>query len=478
MLKFFEEKASIMDEMNLLDLTVRKLLKKFGKGNHKPGSGSAAAFQGILSSNLIVTVISLTLDPERIKYYKESKEQLGNYKKILENDFIPRLEILFEDDSVQFDKVIKLRDLRNKTLESVEKNNYEQKHLNQLMIATEIPIEIAKLCIDISKIAGFVFNNGFQSARGDSCVARSSSLSAIQGCISIIDLNLISFMPNIWTEEKRLEVESLTKSYFEEHEAMKDNFLSLQQERNKRHLLRGQVNALMKEIKGKKVYKDNEIEDFTSKLQNLIWKNKKHLWRKELGSPLKTLKPSTVFKKILGYQYCDQDYLVNTEDPNIAIAGVIDQQSKVVYVSKDFNNEERNFTAAHELGHAFLHNQPIIHRDRPSDGFAKRTSKNVVEYQADKFAIYFLMPKKQVLQVFNEWFGTNKFIINEDNCFTNFNKTPRVIREECKSKRGLALKLSSLQKQYNGRFLSISDLFNVSRTAMAIRLEELNLVEF
>lgn len=465
-----------MDKVNLLDLTTRELLKKFGKGNHKPGSGSAAAFQGILSSHLIVTVISLTLNQERIKYYKQSEEQLKSYNRALENDIIPRLEELFEDDSIQFDKVIQLRELRNRSIESFEKNEYEQEHLKQLKIATEIPVEIAKLCTKVSRIAGFVFKNGFQSARGDSCVAQSSSLSAIQGCISIIDLNLLSFIPNTWTEEKRVEVETLTKSYLEEHEAMKYNFSTLQQERNKRHLIQKQVNALIRQIKGKKIYRNQEIEEFTSKLQNLIWKNRKYLWRKELDNPLKSLKSSIVFKKILGYQYCDQDYLVNTENTNIAIAGVIDQPSKVVYVSKNFNKEERNFTAAHELGHAVLHNQGVIHRDRPLDG--SKNSKNPLEHQADKFATYFLMPRKQVKEIFKEWFGVPKFTLNEDNCFTHFSVSPNQFRKQVKNSRGLSLQLASLKKQYNGRYVSISDVFEVSKTSMARRLEELDLIEF
>jgi formiminotetrahydrofolate cyclodeaminase len=33
-----------------------KDLMKFGAGNHKPGSGSAAAFQGMVSAKLISTV--------------------------------------------------------------------------------------------------------------------------------------------------------------------------------------------------------------------------------------------------------------------------------------------------------------------------------------------------------------------------------------------------------------------------------------
>lgn len=452
-----------MERINLLDITVRKLLKKFGKGNHEPGSGSAAAFHGLLSSHLLVTVVSITLEPDKIKYYREIEKQLNSYKKTLENNIIPRLEELFEEDSIQFDKVIKFRGLRDYASDSTEKHYHEKRHLKQLKLVTEIPIEIAGLCIDISKIADFVFSNGFQSARGDTCVAQSNSLAAIQGCISIIDLNLLSFIADAWTDKKHAEVDFLTKSYIEQNKVMQDNFSSLQQERKKRHLLQAKVYSLLEKIKGKKSYEDHEIEGFTSKLQNLVWINRKYLWRKEINSPLDILKPNIVFKKVLGYQYCDLYQIENNQGTNSWIAGVIDQPNKVIYVSKstNFSKEEQNFTAAHELGHAILHKQPVIHRDKPSDGSI--ITKSPVESQADKLATYFLMPRKQVIKVFNEWFGTTKFIVNEDNCYRHFNIGPSELREHTKTLRGLSLKLSSHEKQHNGRYGSIADLFKVSR---------------
>lgn len=41
-------------------LPADELLKRLGSGGHKPGSGSAAALNGMLSASLVQTVISLT----------------------------------------------------------------------------------------------------------------------------------------------------------------------------------------------------------------------------------------------------------------------------------------------------------------------------------------------------------------------------------------------------------------------------------
>ena len=45
-------------ETNLLKKSVNELMEKFGAGNHKAGSGSVAAFQGMVSIKLISKVIS------------------------------------------------------------------------------------------------------------------------------------------------------------------------------------------------------------------------------------------------------------------------------------------------------------------------------------------------------------------------------------------------------------------------------------
>ena len=55
-----------------------------------------------------------------------------------------------------------------------------------------------------------------------------------------------------------------------------------------------------------------------------------------------------------------------------------------------FSLETIKFTIAHELGHALLHPNMVLHRDRPMDGSKSLQSKDYKELQANKFAAYFL----------------------------------------------------------------------------------------
>ena len=120
-----------------------------------------------------------------------------------------------------------------------------------------------------------------------------------------------------------------------------------------------------------------------------------------------------------------------------------------------------------------------MHRDRALDGMAVAGKRSLQELQADKFATYFLMPSKLVMQAFQEIFGVNKFVINENNTFNLVKHSiPSKLKSECKDLRGLSLKLASTEKYIDESYISISSLFGVSVTAMARRLEELDLLEF
>ena len=113
----------------LLGITTEKLLEKIGAGNHKPGSGSAAALQAMISSKLLITVINLTDDDEHRKYYLEVLPGLLKLDNEIRERIYPRLTELFQNDSIQFDKTIKLRKARNKEENLIKKNQLLKMHL-------------------------------------------------------------------------------------------------------------------------------------------------------------------------------------------------------------------------------------------------------------------------------------------------------------------------------------------------------------
>lgn len=464
----------------LKDISTGKLLEKFGAGNHKPGSGSASALQGMLSAQLIRTVIELTKEPKRQKTYSEYIPEFLRIEHEINSRIYNSLEGLFQRDSEEFDQVIKLREARDNQKDLLRKRELKLEAQNALIISTETPIEIAELCLELVEFANYIFDNGFKSARGDSGVAINSAISAVASCLSIIELNLISVPMNERTEKIR-ERKTLIKSKYVELSSNSTRTLNILEEEAAKsknfyeNILKFQKGNLADSAKT-----NSEIEMVVRDLQNTLWLQREKIWKTELSEHLiDMLKPNVVLEKIMNYVYITPDALgtYNQSGVTFEVAGLINKREKVVEISKNFPEETQNFTAAHELGHAILHRQSVMHRDKPIDG-SLNISKSREETQADKFATYFLMPAKTIRKVFLKYFETSKFIINEDSVLAIRGGSTQALRYKCQNKRGLGRLLASTDYFAGESFNSLAKLFNVSIETMAIRLEELDLLDF
>lgn len=245
---------------------------------------------------------------------------------------------------------------------------------------------------------------------------------------------------------------------------------------NHSHEQVGTYTAAPPEIAKESCHSHTEIERRARNLHKRIWQNKSKIWSNAIPSnPIDMLDP-VIALKFIGYD-CDLNETLGQFYRNgklIEVAGTIDKSSAKVRISGQFENNIRNFTAAHELGHALLHQTSGLHRDRPLDGAT--ISRDPVELEADKFATFFLMPRKLVKTTFEKFFLTDKFFLNEETAFALGLSNLMELREKVKTLRQLSKMLASA-KYYNGRhFVSLANQFRVSTEAMAIRLEELELL--
>lgn len=208
-----------------------------------------------------------------------------------------------------------------------------------------------------------------------------------------------------------------------------------------------------------------------------LWNLRAELWGNEEIDPLEALEPGVALR-LKGFRIETVSTLgemISNGKP-VQVAGLIDRKHQIVRVaSSRFSTVEQRFTAAHELAHAILHpNGALLHRDRPVDG--TRWQKDPEEQEADFFAACFLMPDKQIRLWFRKFFLTDQFALNDDTAFALCTKPLDVVLPRFRSLRDLSLALARTIS-YNGRqFKSMAELFRVSPTAMAYRLEELGLV--
>lgn len=458
------------------------LLEMFGTGQPTPGSGSAAALQALVSAKLIRTVTLLTAKPKFKPRYDTVIPELDRIRTDIDERIYPLLERLFQNDTDQFTEYIEAYKAWEVEKDERKKPKLHKEKLNRLAVVTNNAVEIAQLGVKLAGNATYVFRNGFVDVRGDSAAALNAASSAVGSCLTIIELNLLSFEWDDWASDIREAIVPIRASY-EKLLATSSTFIQeLADENLKKH--RGSFDLKLVDFRSGRweetVRSEVAIEKLAREVQNTLWMYRNLIWPDEIpGDYLDALDPRIAIEKLLGFdfKYDSLGRFIDDAGYEYETAGLIDKENKIIRISSDMRATVRNFTSAHELGHALMHKESGLHRDRPLDGSS--ANKDIREWQADKFAAFFLMPAKLVKAHFQSRFGDERFIINENTVFKlNEEQRPSEFKKKVRDIDGLAKYLAS-QESYQGRvFLGLADTFKVSVGAMAIRLKELDLVVF
>lgn len=224
----------------------------------------------------------------------------------------------------------------------------------------------------------------------------------------------------------------------------------------------------------------NKIEHAAREVHKLTWKHRHELFPHGVPVNLVDLLDPAIAARVTGYTYEQvAGFGKSTRSIGSEVAGELDRQAKRIRVSAQFPLHIQRFTAAHELGHACLHQDVRMHRDRPLDAPRRASgTRDKHEWEADKFAVFFLMPEKLVRQRFQELFQCTIFAFDDDTIFAlNQVDSPDLYR---RGKETIRLRSRTLASTtiYNGRhFDCLADQFRVSVETMAIRLEELDMIE-
>lgn len=225
----------------------------------------------------------------------------------------------------------------------------------------------------------------------------------------------------------------------------------------------------------KNYYTDAEIQAKVQELQRWIWRNRSVIWQDSIPvDPVEMLDPEIGLSAVgFNFDYVSTLGSYRSAGREIEAAGIIDTEGKAVQISMAFSPEVRRFTAAHELAHAFLHNGLGLHRDKPLNG--DKLSRASREWEADKFAAFYLMPTKLLTERFRHRFLCSAFVAEEDSAFALASCSVRKFQELFPTRRDISRALARAEAYNGNRFRSLAEVFGVSVEAMAIRLEELGL---
>jgi len=159
------------------------------------------------------------------------------------------------------------------------------------------------------------------------------------------------------------------------------------------------------------------------------------------------------------------------------IAGLVDQQRRIIRISESFPRAVGRFTAAHELGHIVLgHPGVVIHRDRPVFNI-EGALQDPHEREANYFAACLLVPRRLLEDEYFKRFDIGPPLpLTDAIAFNLCGQSAHALMRAGPGSYQFAAAIASA-RSFNGRhFRSLVDTFNVSVSALAIRLRELRLV--
>lgn len=250
----------------------------------------------------------------------------------------------------------------------------------------------------------------------------------------------------------------------------------------------------MKEKKYLTQIEKNKIEDQARDLLVNIFKDQDKLWPEGLREKFQIFDPK-IAAKFLGLTYMELHEIPTTFNPRNEkqeMAGSLDLQSKTISIATKFSSQIQKFTGAHEIAHWVLHRQSSIgkralFRDSPIDSKRDaKQAKSLEEQEADHFAACLIMPRKVVIEEFETRFIKQPFQFNEINAWQlsadDHESLVRAERPSFENRHSNSyireISLAKATSFNRAHFISLADRFGVSVKAMAIRLDELDLIKW
>ena len=179
----------------------------------------------------------------------------------------------------------------------------------------------------------------------------------------------------------------------------------------------------------------------------------------------------------LGLNYQELEDIPGS-DPSFEVAGMLDRTNRTIYISRRFPVEQRRLTGLHEIIHWILHKnvgRDMLHRDRPITHSPQKGSVEWYELEATNVACQWLMTEKMVRERFAKIFHLpygESIEFDENTAFFLGIDIEQLRRMDLKQ-RAMLLATSHL---YGNAIVPLHQQFKVSATAMAIRLQELELL--
>ncbi len=201
--------------MKLMDMTLLEFQNAVDSDNAVPGGGSVSAFAGSLGAALGGMVGKLTLPKKKFLALDESIKTEFMKKLAQINQVKHELSLLVDKDTEAYQMIMDAYKLPKVTEGEVAIRN--QKILEGTKAAIKVPFQVAMISLEAMTCLDFILTYGNQSAASDLGVAGLMLLTALEGALMNVRINL----PGLDSEESKHFYRSNAIAMIEQGEALK-----------------------------------------------------------------------------------------------------------------------------------------------------------------------------------------------------------------------------------------------------------------
>ncbi|ACV63381.1 Formiminotransferase-cyclodeaminase [Desulfofarcimen acetoxidans DSM 771] len=205
------------------DKTLREVIEVSASNSPTPGGGSVSAMVACFGVAMTAMVCNLTVGKEKFKDVEPQVQAILDEA----NAIIKKLEKLVDEDMMEFSNFMKAYQLPKNTDE--EKATRTEAVQKALKSATDTPMEIARVCLQILAITEKLSTIGNKMAISDAGVAAYVAESCVNAVLLSADINI----PMIKDEQYVQKVLAEKAQLVAEAKKLKDMALTVVQERMK-----------------------------------------------------------------------------------------------------------------------------------------------------------------------------------------------------------------------------------------------------
>jgi formiminotetrahydrofolate cyclodeaminase len=187
----------------LIELKTVDFVKEVASDKPAPGGGSVAALAGALSAALINMVVNFTVGKEKFKEQEAELKSLQEEAEKLQN----KLTQYIDEDTESFNLVMEAFKMPKDTDE--QKLKRTQAIQEAMKKAAELPLEVAKCCLQVIKFSETVVTKGNPNCLSDGGVGCLMAVAGVKGAIFNVKINLSSIKDKAYKRRIETEIQNL-----------------------------------------------------------------------------------------------------------------------------------------------------------------------------------------------------------------------------------------------------------------------------